>query len=80
MCGLTYSYGGQESRPAASTAVPGRLQINSETDFVARNDQFKSLLGSVATAALQLSSAVKGMGIATLGYVKNIWWDLGEGQ
>ena len=29
-------------------------QINSETDFVARNDQFRELVGSVAAAVVQL--------------------------
>lgn len=40
------------------------MQINSETDFVARNDQFRGLVGSVAAAALQLPAATVGEGCA----------------
>ncbi len=32
------------------------LQINSETDFVARNDQFRSLVSSAAAAALGVTA------------------------
>ena len=35
-----------------TAAAPGLPQINSETDFVARNDQFRALVGSAAAAAL----------------------------
>ena len=36
--------------------LPACLQINSETDFVARNEQFHSLVGSAAAAALGVTS------------------------
>lgn len=32
------------------------MQINSETDFVARNSQFRALVGSAAAAALAVSA------------------------
>lgn len=33
------------------------LQVNSETDFVARNDQFISMVGQVAAAALRVPAS-----------------------
>ncbi|GAB4823613.1 hypothetical protein N2152v2_010659 [Parachlorella kessleri] len=38
------------------------VEINSETDFVARNDQFRSLVSSAAAAALQLPPTAVGAG------------------
>lgn len=34
------------------------LQVNSETDFVAKNDQFRGLVKSLAAAALQTNLPV----------------------
>lgn len=39
---------------AAAAAVP--LQVNSETDFVARNEQFQGLVASAAAAALGVTA------------------------
>ena len=46
------------------TCIPSSLilQINSETDFVARNDQFRSLVSSAAAAALGVTALRPGGG------------------
>jgi hypothetical protein len=43
-------------RACPPAVLPACLQINSETDFVARNEQFHSLVGSAAAAALGVTS------------------------
>ncbi|KAK9808957.1 hypothetical protein WJX72_007019 [[Myrmecia] bisecta] len=42
------------------------VEINSETDFVARNDQFRHLVGSVAAAALRAEAALPSGNIGEL--------------
>lgn len=42
--------------------MPRPPQINSETDFVARNDQFRSLVSSAAAAALGVTALRPGGG------------------
>ena len=40
--------------------LPACLQINSETDFVSRNEQFQQLVGSAAAAALSVTATKPG--------------------
>lgn len=42
--------------------LPRAAQVNSETDFVARNDQFRSLVSSAAAAALGVTALRPGGG------------------
>jgi elongation factor Ts len=51
----------------ASTGTEGALvEVNSETDFVARNDQFQSLAQAIANAALQSNGTVESLSETTL--------------
>lgn len=42
------------------------IELNSETDFVARNDQFQALVGSVAKTALGTDGSLEAVSAATL--------------
>lgn len=40
------------SVPAMTSCIPFSLQVNSETDFVAKNERFRELVKSIAQTAL----------------------------
>ncbi len=48
------------------------VEVNSETDFVARNEQFQDLVRSVATAALGTDGKTASVGAAHLGSGKSV--------
>src|SRR6218665_3908172 len=48
------------------------VEINSETDFVARNDAFQSLVRGVADVALSTDGSVEAVAIATIGENLNL--------
>jgi len=45
--------------------TPACVQINSETDFVARNDQFRSLVSVAAQAALRADASSAGRNLSS---------------
>jgi elongation factor Ts len=42
------------------------VELNAETDFVARNDQFQALVGEIAVAAIENGANIEALGNATL--------------
>lgn len=48
------------------------VELNAETDFVARNDQFQQLVGDMAEAAIENGSSVDALNAATLADGKSV--------